>query len=264
MLPLHKYPRTHHLEGSRLQPGDEDLDSIPFADLAGKFLVVEEKCDGANSGLSFDPDGTLRLQSRGHYLTGGSREKHFNLLKQWATAHAGPLFERIGSRHVVYGEWVYAKHTVFYDLLPHYFLEFDVFDREQGVFLSTERRRELLAGQQLVSVPVLWQGQPQRLDELTSLVGPSRYKSAGWRERLTSLCHSLRLDPDRVWKETDSSELMEGLYVKQEEGGQVVGRYKWIRASFLTTVLDSGTHWLRRPIVPNQLAPGVDLFGTGS
>src|SRR5947207_9025638 len=106
MLPLHKYPRTHHLEGSRLQPGDEDLDSVPFAGLAGKFLVVEEKCDGANSGLSFDPDGTLRLQSRGHYLTGGGREKHFNLFKQWAGSHAGPLFERIGSRHVVSGEWV--------------------------------------------------------------------------------------------------------------------------------------------------------------
>ena len=54
---------------------------------------------------------------------------------------------------------------------------------------------------------------------------------------------------------------MEGLYLKVEEGGRVLGRYKWVRASFLSAVLDSGTHWLRRPIVPNRLAPGVDLFG---
>jgi hypothetical protein len=40
----------------------------------------------------------------------------------------------------------------------------------------------------------------------------------------------------------------------------VLGRYKWIRASFLTSVLDSGSHWLNRPIVPNQLASGVELF----
>jgi len=40
----------------------------------------------------------------------------------------------------------------------------------------------------------------------------------------------------------------------------VLGRYKWIRASFLTAVVDSGSHWLARPIVPNRLADGVDLF----
>lgn len=264
MNPLLKYPRTLHLEGSRLQPGDEDLDSIPFADLAGRFLVIEEKLDGANAGLSFNEDGTLRLQSRGHYLTGGTREKHFNLFKQWASSHAAVLFERLGSRHVLYGEWLYAKHTIFYDQLSHYFHEFDVWDREAEDFLSTARRRELLARLPIVSVPVLWQGKATTLDELTALAGPSLYKSAIWRERLTALCQKQGLDPERIWNETDPSDRMEGLYVKHEASGRVVGRYKWIRASFLTTILDSGTHWLRRPIVPNQLAEGADLFGGAS
>ena len=51
-------------------------------------------------------------------------------------------------------------------------------------------------------------------------------------------------------------------YVKVEDPdtGVVLGRYKWIRASFLSSVLDSGSHWLNRPIVPNQLADGVELF----
>ena len=84
MPTLHKYPRTHHLEGSRLQPGDEDSRSVPFADLAGRHLVVEEKLDGANAGMSFDAAGRLWLQSRGHFLTGGAREKHFALFKRWA------------------------------------------------------------------------------------------------------------------------------------------------------------------------------------
>ena len=66
-----KYPRTPHIEGSRLQPGDEDLSQVPFSAIAGKHLVVEEKIDGANSAISFDPQGNLLLQSRGHYLTGG-------------------------------------------------------------------------------------------------------------------------------------------------------------------------------------------------
>jgi hypothetical protein len=47
---------------------------------------------------------------------------------------------------VLYGEWLYAKHTIFYDRLPQYFLEFDVLDLESDAFLSTARRRELLGG----------------------------------------------------------------------------------------------------------------------
>ena len=44
----------------------------------------------------------------------------------------------------MYGEWLYAKHSIYYDKLPHYFLEFDIFDREQKIFLDTETRHNLL------------------------------------------------------------------------------------------------------------------------
>jgi hypothetical protein len=261
MPTLHKYPRTHHLEGSRLQPGDEDSQSIPFAALAGRSLVIEEKLDGANAGISFDDTGRLWLQSRGHFLTGGSREKHFDLFKRWASIHAGALHAALGGRFVLYGEWLYAKHTVFYDQLPHYFLEFDVLDTETGAFLSTAERRSLLRGLPVASVPVLRTGPCRDRADITSLVGPSLYKDPTWRESLRAAAEARGLDPEQTWKETDSSDLMEGLYIKVEEDGRVVERYKFIRASFLTTVLDSGTHWLRRPILPNQLGKGVDLFG---
>ncbi len=56
-----KYPRTPHLEGSRLQIGDEDLSQIPFSTIAGRHLAVEEKIDGANSAISFSRDGQLLL-----------------------------------------------------------------------------------------------------------------------------------------------------------------------------------------------------------
>ena len=65
-----KYPRTPHIQGSRLQLGDEDLRQRPFSDIAGKYVVLEEKIDGANSAISFTENGELRLQSRGHFLTG--------------------------------------------------------------------------------------------------------------------------------------------------------------------------------------------------
>src|SRR5512147_1209569 len=111
MYQIRKYPRTQHIEGSRLQPGDEDLEAVPFRDIAGRHLVVEEKIDGANCGISFSPGGELLLQSRGHYLTGGARERHYNLFKQWASTHAAAIYDRLGDRYVLYGEWLYAKHT---------------------------------------------------------------------------------------------------------------------------------------------------------
>lgn len=255
---LKKYPRTPHLEGSRLQPGDEDLSQIPFSCIQGKHLVVEEKVDGANSAISFDENGTLLLQSRGHYLTGGYRERHYNLMKQWAGIHQDAFFEVLGTRYILYGEWLYAKHTVYYDKLPHYFLEFDIFDRQEEMFLSTARRHEMLQCLPMVSVPVLAEGVFQTKEELVSLLGPSNYISNRKTETLRQTSEKLGLDPDRQCRETDDTNLMEGLYIKVEENGQVVDRLKFVRPSFTQTVEMSSTHWLDRPIVPNGLSISMD------
>ena len=255
-----KYPRTRHLEGSRLQPGDEDLSSVPFSELRGRYLVVEEKIDGANAGASFDEKGALWLQSRGHFLTGGPREKHFNLFKQWARTHERALSNVLGDRYLMYGEWLYAKHTIYYDALPHYFLEFDILDTHTREFLSTDRRRALLHGAPIASVPVLWRGRADSLAELTERVVRSLYKTERWRERLADSARERGLDPEKILRETDPSDLGEGLYIKVEENGCVRERYKYVRHSFLTAVTDSGSHWLNRPIVPNELAAGAALF----
>jgi len=230
MKPIIKYPRTQHLLGSQLQKGDEDLRIASPTELKGRFLVVEEKLDGANSAISFDDDGAMILQSRGHVLAGGPRERQFDLFKRWANAHRDALWNVIGNQYVVYGEWLYARHTIRYDRLPHYFLEFDVLDRDADGFLSTERRRKLLAKAPFVSVPVLSQGPRDHLD---SLIGPSPFSS------------------------TDT---MEGLYIKWEEDGFVRGRYKYVRTSFTQAVDEEGIHWLERPLEPNLLSSGVDIF----
>lgn len=255
---LIKYPRTPHLSGSRLQPGDEDLSQIPFSDIRGKHLVVEEKCDGANTAISFDAGGKLLLQSRGHYLTGGYRERHYNLLKQWAGVHQKAFYEVLGSRYVMYGEWMYAKHSVYYDALPHYFLEFDILDRESGHFLDTPSRRKLIKTLPVVSVPVLKEGEFAEQKELLDLIGPSLYIRPGHMNRLRAWCGKEGLDAERQCRETEGSGLMEGLYLKAEQDGRVTNRLKYVRASFMKCLLASDSHWIDRPIVPNQLAVSVE------
>ena len=261
LFKIHKYPRTPHLEGSRLQPGDEDLSQIPFASIQGRHLVIEEKCDGANSAVSFDADGELLLQSRGHYLTGGYRERHYNLMKRWAVAHRDALYQLLGKKYIMYGEWVYAKHTVFYDELPHYFLEFDILDRDTGVFLDTPSRHAMLRDAPIVSVPVLGSGVYRKKEDVLKLLGPSAYISGNQREHLWEGVERLGLDPEKACSETDLSGMMEGLYIKVEEDGRVVDRMKFVRAAFLQCVDFSESHWIDKPIIPNQLAvPMESLF----
>ena len=256
MEKLRKYPRTRHLIGSKLQKGDEDLSAIPFSELAGKYIVVEEKIDGANSGISF-MDGELKLQSRGHYLTGGYRERHFNMLKNWAAAFSAELYGVLEERYVMYGEWLYAKHTVFYDKLPHYFFEFDILDKETGTFFSTEKRREMLEPLPFIqSVPVLKEGHIKNFEDLQKCLGKSLYKSENWRQNLQAVCEKEKLDFDLAMKQTDNSDMAEGLYLKAEEDGKVADRYKFVRGEFISQIESSDSHWQNRPIIPNMLERG--------
>lgn len=253
-----KYPRTPHLQGSRLQPGDEDLSQRPFSDIAGRHVVLEEKIDGANSAISFTENGELRLQSRGHFLTGGYRERHYDLLKQWGAVLQDRLHEVLGCRYVMYGEWMFAKHSIYYDLLPHYFMEFDVLDRDTGRFLDTPSRHQLLKDLPICSVPVLASGTFNSTNEILKFLGDSHYISEHHIDHLREDGEKLGLDADRICRETDSSRTMEGIYIKVEENGEVVDRMKYVRASFLQTVEVSQSHWLDRPIVPNRITKSIE------
>lgn len=263
MADLLKYPSTAHLAGSKLQIGDSADGQVSIAALLAGEQVWEEKIDGSNVAISFSENGDLLLQSRGHYLIGGWREKQYNLFKRWANHHIDWLFDRLDTRYIMYGEWCFAKHTIFYDRLPHYFLEFDIFDRQQSHFLSTPIRQNLLHAvndSPIVSVPVVHVGRLKTENEIRRLIQPSLYKSVDWQTVMMTVAQDHDIDPERVRRETDASNLSEGLYLKVEQDGKVIGRYKFVRPDFLQAILDSGSHWNTRTILPNQLAPDVDIF----
>jgi hypothetical protein len=112
MSTIRKYPRTPHILDSASQAGDADMRRANFEEIAGRNLVVEEKIDGANAAISFSHRGRLQLQSRGHFLTGGGRERQFDLFKSWTNGLSDRLWRVLQTRYIVYGEWVYAKHTI--------------------------------------------------------------------------------------------------------------------------------------------------------
>ena len=82
-----------------------------------------------------------------------------------------------------------------------------------------------------------------------------------FRSHMREYCRQNGLDIERQCMETDASTQMEGLYIKVEEDGCVIERLKYVRPSFAQCIIDSGTHWLDRPIIPNLLAvPTEQLF----
>ncbi len=156
---------------------------------------------------------------------------------------------------------MYAKHTIYYDKLPHYFMEFDIYDKEKGIFLSTKQRRQLLKSYPFIkSVRVLYEWIIQTPETLTQLVGPSVFISDQAPLKLEEYCIKHSLDFEKVKRETDLQGIMEGIYIKVEDEYTVMERYKYVRDSFITQVTDSETHWIDRPIIENQLENMESLF----
>jgi len=236
-----KYPRTPHLFGSKGTDDDKHLnekESQQF--IADVSLIVEEKIDGTNAGIHFASNGELVLQCRGHLITKGMHPQ-YDLFKQWTAVKRSVIEERLEDRFILFGEWVYARHSVHYRQLPHYFFEFDIYDKDEETFLSLERRMQLLDGTGIATVPILHRGTIAR-EELTELIGASRFGSQ-FENPLTG--------------RTD--DLMEGLYLRTEAAGIVTARAKFVRPEFVEKVKQS-THWQHQAMVPNLLREGTDIW----
>jgi hypothetical protein len=236
-----KFPRTPHLFGSQGTDDDRVLGKrASEALLADPSLVITEKLDGANVGIHFAADGRLVLQARGREITEGTHPQ-FDLFKRWTAAKTHLLRERLQTRFILFGEWLYARHSLHYRALPHYLIEFDLYDKLSRRFLDCSTRRRLLEGNWIPSAPLLHVGKIS-LRTLTALLGESAFDSQ-------------LVDPStgRV------DQRMEGLYLKTEKDGFVTRRAKFVRPLFAVRARQSD-NWRRRPVVANRLAPGVDIW----
>lgn len=245
MIELPRYPRTLHLEGSK---GIKDPDAIPFAELRGKNLIIEEKMDGSMVAICFDDDASIRLFHRNQEVVG----REFDQLKSWLASIEDKLFDLLGDRFVMYGEWMLACHTVFYDKLPSYFIEYDVYDKRENIWLSTKSRQQLLSGFPVVSAKILEHGEFYSLKQITDELMSSSFISFENKETAISAFEKIGLRRGDALDSLDLSGLPEGLYIKHENDLQVLGRYKYIRQEFINIILRSG-HWSKRPMIENKI-----------
>jgi hypothetical protein len=62
--------------------------------------------------------------------------EHFDQFKK--------LNKAVGFNASVYGEWLYYRHTIYYDRLPSYFVAYDIYDHENGYFMASQLSRKHL------------------------------------------------------------------------------------------------------------------------
>jgi hypothetical protein len=256
MSELKKYPRTPHLWNPELvdilrerqrklgvsKPIEDKMISRNETDEVlsrnDVTYVWETKCDGTNIGISFI-DSKIFLQNRGHEIKTGEHIQ-YNLFRNWAFTVMPYLEEILKNRYILYGEWLFAVHTVVYKTLPHYLFEFDIWDKQESCFLDTVTRTEMLKDlvhrRMLQQVPVVHTGRLS-YEEARKLVDHKPYFG---------------------------EERPEGIYLKIEKNGKTTGRYKFVRPDFVQQILEdneSGTdHWRHRPVVQQGLAEGVDIM----
>ena len=126
--------------GDGVPRGDKLLSPQEAEELLSHVVVVEEKVDGANIGISLSAGDELRVQNRGAFLAWDSLHPQFKPLPRWLQAHRLALTDALGSNLILFGEWCYARHSIHYTRLPDWFLAFDVYDRSVGKFWSADRR----------------------------------------------------------------------------------------------------------------------------
>lgn len=216
-----KFPRTPHLVwlGESRPRGDKLMAESEAHEWLRQPMSVEEKVDGANLGLSLR-GGRLRAQSRGHYLDPRATGQ-WEPLWRWLALREERLRTALAPSMIAFGEWCYAQHSVFYDLLPDWFLLFDVYDRRERRFWSRLRRDRWASDAGLATVPLIATG-VLGLPALQKLLGPSRLGGV----------------------------LAEGLYLRWDDGDWLAKRAKVVRPGW---VMVGDDHWASGPLKTNRL-----------
>ena len=226
-----KFPRTRHIHDMGSATRDDLLFSAQEAKeffSKGNVVSVEEKVDGANMGFSISSNFEIRTQNRAHFVN-SSTHRQFSQLDAWVEEHRAALFEILEpGRHILFGEWLYAKHSVYYSRLPGYFLAFDIFDKQEERFLSRQERTRRLEGSGIPVVPLMHYGPIQSQEELLAFL-----------ERPSQLAEGN----------------IEGIYCRIDDGPHLRIRGKIVRSEFMQQIEQPWTH---QTLVKNKVEYSYD------
>lgn len=228
------FPRTEHLPAfGKYKPNassdDKVADKSALDFLLDDPTYVEEKIDGANSGIMYCPSlvdqlgQPFMLRNRNHILRKGFTAKtkgkqQFVPFWNWYYEHVdrfSALNDSLGYEACVYGEWMEQTCTIVYDkqLLPDKFIAYDIWDHHNQWFIADARDHLTAAG---FTVPPLLLREVKSLADLPPLLdGPAAWAAPADRQ----------LDPAQTKRE--------GVYVKVCHRNVIAMRYKMVRPDYV-------------------------------
>jgi len=219
-----RFPHTPHIAwlGKGSPRDDKVLNPADVENLLSGEILVEEKLDGANLGISVNAQGELQVQNRGQYLI-EPYSGQFSRLGAWIKQHKYALLDHLEPSWILFGEWCAARHSISYQSLPDWFVLFDVYDRKHENFWSSDRRNRLAIALGLKTVPDLYRGRAN-LSQLIDLLNSSQSR--------------YRNGPP------------EGIVIRRQSPEWCDARAKLVRAEFTQAIEE---HWRGRNIEWNKV-----------
>jgi hypothetical protein len=205
---MKKYGRTFHFPMSPGATNDDkilrDLSALEVAD----EVIATEKMDGENT--TIHSGGTHARSIDGRHHPSRDRMKAF----------AAGISPMLADNERIVGENLYARHSIAYDALPHFFMGFAwIVD---GVFQDWDATTARFEELGITQVPVLWRGK----FSMTTIESLVRNLNLERQEGLvTRVSHSFH----------------------EDEMGTHMAKY--VREGHVT----SDKHWMHQEVVPNGL-----------
>lgn len=227
---LPDFPRTQHLP---LEPNATSDDRVASERemkdfLAQPHVYIQEKIDGANSGIALY-NGHPLVRNRNHILNKAyaprktPAQTQFSAIWTWFYTNQKKLEKlekKLGFLPSVYGEWLFAQHVIAYDKLPDWFIAYDIYDHERKLFIDPNDAIEALKSVGFATAPNLAVDVRNTSELLALRDGPSAFA-----------------DTPR-----------EGIYLKSSDGLKVTGRFKMVAPWY-----KSDDDWNKKALTKNKL-----------
>lgn len=215
---MSKYPRTPHLPWS---PGgtsdDKKIKSIDH--FLNRIIIITEKMDGSN----------VCLESNNCFARSHSSQPNHPSFDAFKSLHS-QIKHLIPNNLQIFGEWLFAKHSIYYDHLPSWLMIFGVRDLKNNTWGSWEE--VILWAQELnvPTAPLLFEG-----------VAPDS------KDKLIKLINNFANDKSSL------GESREGIVIRLASSFADIDFHKsvakWVRKDHVQT----DDHWKNRQIIKNKI-----------
>lgn len=184
--------------------------------------VFEEKVDGGIVGIAWDGEKHLAI-GKHSMISPYDNSKKFYGLNGWIYQNYEKI-QKIPKGWIIFGEWLRAKHNIFYNNLPDYFIAFDIWDGYR--YLDLHNRSDMLHKLGFAEVPLIYSGDNLDVEDVLCIADG------------LSISNKSRFN---------SSETFEGIVIKNYQKG-LMGKY--VRREFMDSIEEN---WINNPLTENRL-----------